>query len=136
MAGTPLSMKRISYSYNTTPEVISESNENIKDKTIEIKGEKSDWFEEKSSFSGSYDFLVGEDGIIAKDHVETDGNSEFCVFIQNSGNGNVSVWDPYGYHNEAYNVNTKLWSFDEYFKPHTKDGKSLGAVGFYAFSKK
>ena len=94
MAGTPLSMKRISYSYNTTPEVISESNENIKDKTIEIKGEKSDWFEEKSSFSGSYDFLVGEDGIIAKDHVETDGNSEFCVFIQNSGNGNVSVTVP------------------------------------------
>ena len=60
----------------------------------------------------------------------------FVVLYGTDGNGNVSVWDPYGYHNEAYNVNTKLWSFDEYFKPHTKDGKSLGAVGFYAFSKK
>lgn len=94
MSGTQLTMKRISYSYNTNPEEISESNENVKDKLIEIKGEKSDWFENISSFSGSYDFLVGEDGVIAKEHVEADVNKEICVFVRNCGNKTASITVP------------------------------------------
>lgn len=94
MSGTPLSMQRIPYSYNTTPEAISESDENVKDKTIEIKGERADWFEEESLFSGSYDFLVGDDGVIAKEHVDASANSEIYVSVRKAGNKTAAVTVP------------------------------------------
>ncbi len=94
MAGTALTMKKVSGFYNTAPGEISDAAESITDTTISVKGEKTDWFELSTSFTGSYDCLVGEDGCISKIHADCSDGEIIRVVIKKTSDGLVSVHVP------------------------------------------
>lgn len=67
MAGTPLTMTLVSPVKNTVPTEIDSENVDIEDVVIQVLGEAVPWpYEGEKIYSGTFNFLVGENGSVAK----------------------------------------------------------------------
>lgn len=68
MAGTPIDMDRNSGTKNTTPSEIkkTEEEEKIEDITITVEGDSAEWLGDSSTYTGTFVYLVGDNGNIGK----------------------------------------------------------------------
>lgn len=107
MSNTRVPMKKTSASKNTNASSIVVDG-GIKDIEINVPESAStaEWFEESSSFSGKFDFMVGENGSMAKDHGKADesGAAAPAVKIAKSADGKAVVSTPSMYYTASMNI--------------------------------
>lgn len=107
MTNTRVSMQKTDAEKNTTaPQIVI--NQEVNDISTEIPevAVSASWFEDSSSFEGSFDFMVGEDGAMLKDHGKSDANGETApsVKITKSESSKVVVSTPAMYYSEIMNI--------------------------------
>lgn len=107
MTNTRVSMQKTDAEKNTSaPEITI--NEDVNDVNSEIPKSalSEDWFEDSSTYEGSFDFMVGEDGALLKDHgkSDADGKTTPTVKITKSSSGKVVVSTPAMYYTETMNI--------------------------------
>lgn len=95
MAGTPLTMTLASHNKNTSATAISSENQNVNDTEISVNGENARWpFECEKIFYGEFNFLVGENGSVAKGTGSSGDNVIPSVKIVPSGDDTVNITSP------------------------------------------
>lgn len=107
MTNTRVSMQKTDAEKNTSaPEIVI--NDDVDDVSSDIPSTavSADWFEESSTYEGSFDFMVGENGSMLKDHGKSDANGETTstVKITKSESGKVIVSTPSMYYTESMNI--------------------------------
>lgn len=107
MTNTRVPMTRTSAERNTTAPLIT-VDPSIVDVTITVPDTAitADWFESSSSYTGTFDFMVGEGGSLTKDHgtTDADGNKTASVKITSGGSGKVTVSTPPMYYSSTMNI--------------------------------
>lgn len=107
MTNTRVSMQKTDAEKNTSaPEITINNDVNDVSTDIPSTAVGADWFEDASTYEGSFDFMVGEDGALLKDHGKSDANGETTptVKITKSSSGKVVVSTPSMYHTETMNI--------------------------------
>ncbi len=107
MTNTRVTMRKTDAEKNTSaPEIVINQDVNDIDSEIPSSATSVDWFEDSSTFEGSFDFMVGEDGALLKDHGKSDvnGTTTPSVKITKSSSGKVIVSTPPMYYTETMNI--------------------------------
>lgn len=107
MTNTRVNMQKTNAEKNTNaPNIVVDSS--ISDISTEIPASatSANWFEESSSYEGSFVFMVGEGGTLLKDHGKSDVNGETTptAKITKSSSGKVVVSTPAMYYTETMNI--------------------------------
>lgn len=96
MSGKPIDMDRNSGTKNTTPSVIEkkEEDEKIEDITITVSGDSSEWLESSSSYTGTFVYLVGDNGDIGKGQGSSGDGVTPTVSVTKTDGNTVTVKTP------------------------------------------
>lgn len=107
MTNTRVSMQKTDAEKNTTaPTIVINNDVNDVSTDIPSTAVSADWFEDSSTYEGSFDFMVGEGGALLKDHGKSDANGEATptVKIAKSTSGKIIVSTPAMYYTATMNI--------------------------------